>query len=32
MIAPLEMTNFRMENGTWTYDAVKRGTTANSPM
>jgi hypothetical protein len=32
MVAPLEMTNFRRENGNWTYDSVRKGTTANSPM
>jgi hypothetical protein len=32
MVAPLEMTNFRRENGNWVYDNVTKGTTANSLM
>ena len=32
MVAPLQMTNFRRENGQWTYDTVERGTTAKSPL
>lgn len=31
MVAPLEMENFRKENNQWTYDSVKRGTTASQP-